>query len=252
MLLGGENTEPILQPARPWKTSFFGTFSLPKDKNDIIKRLESNVLFYQSNYLIITMIVAFFNLLTKPIALLLGPCVGAMFYVAFYKKSNDIEIGKIRLSKNVIIIGISIVVMALILLSGAYFNLFASYIMSSLIILSHLVFRDRNIRSKLDITSTGTKIFDPDEMLRRSAQSQFQAPSAQFSNASVTSASGTSYQPPASTAAPPTTTWAPPVPAAADENEKAARKEKQKLMRQRIKEQYGMSKDDAATTLKKD
>lgn len=58
-MLGAERfTQPMLQPVRPWG-EFFGKCTIPTP-GIIIKRVEDNIMFYQTNYLIVSIFCLIF------------------------------------------------------------------------------------------------------------------------------------------------------------------------------------------------
>ena len=135
--------------------------------------------------------------------------------------------------------------------------------------MTHVSLRDRNIRAKLDASSSVNKIFDPDEMLRkdterRSAQQPYSAyntgmttgssfapvqhhapPVQQPSYGSNTNWSGIASTSPTLSASPPTVS-----PVGAEQGSQADRRDKQKQMRQRIREQYGLYPTESAAETK--
>jgi len=63
MLSGHEEEKPGLSPVRPWRT-FFKNLKFPKwTLEDVQNRIQTNVQFYQTNYVIICgLIIAIFSL----------------------------------------------------------------------------------------------------------------------------------------------------------------------------------------------
>lgn len=126
--------------------------------------------------------------------------------------------------------------------------------------MTHVSLRDRNIRAKLDASSSVNKIFDPDEMLRKDTERRSAQQSYNAYNTGMTT--GSSFAPvqhhaPAPVLQQPNSTWSgiastsptlsasPPTVSPMGESQ-ADRRDKQKQMRQRIREQYGLYPTESA------
>ena len=111
-MLGYEsNVHPVIQPARPWG-EFFGKMTVPSSSL-LFKRLEDNVLYYQTNYLMIALLVQLlvmfvvkkkiyklFSRISHSVVLFLVPIYLLLFYITFIRKASDIIIANKRISKN--------------------------------------------------------------------------------------------------------------------------------------------------------
>ena len=125
ILLGGESYEPILPPTRPW-TEFFGTVGVPS-----VKRLESNILYYQSNYLVISLLISLLSILFYRIVVIVGPIIVFMFHFCFYRQAGEVKVGKFRITKNMVLLSSSVATVFFILITGHWKNLIASYFVST-------------------------------------------------------------------------------------------------------------------------
>jgi hypothetical protein len=125
-LLGGESYEPLLPPTRPW-SEFFGRMTVPS-----FKRFESNILYYQSNYLVVSMLLALLSILFTKIVLIVGPLVLFMFHFCFYRQSGEVKVANLRITKNMVLISSSVITVVLNLISGHWKNLVVAYFVSSI------------------------------------------------------------------------------------------------------------------------
>lgn len=133
-LLGGEREEPVLPPTRPWATEFFGKFGIPS-----INRLESNVLYYQANYLVLSLIILLASISYTILVLIIAPINVYMFHFCFFRQSGEMRLfGRVRITKNMVLLSTAIFSVFLILFTGYWKNLIASYAITTFGMLRHI------------------------------------------------------------------------------------------------------------------
>jgi hypothetical protein len=234
-LLGGEREEPLLPPARPWATEFFGKFGLPS-----LNRLESNVLYYQANYLVLSLMILLVCISYTRLVLIIAPVQIFMIHFCFFRQSGEMRLfRRVRITKNMVLLSTAVFSVFLILVAGYWKNLIASYATTTFVMGMHMLTRDRQAGRQKTPMSTN-RIFDPDEMLRNEMMNNAYTTSANFhANIGNSLDSSQPNRPPnpheiprrdfmqSNTATSRIT-----------DNVKA---EKQKQIRQRVREQYGLS-----------
>eukprot|EP01080_Neovahlkampfia_damariscottae_P002182 gene2182-2046_t len=162
--------KPGLSPVRPWR-SFFSNLKFPKwTLEDLQNRITTNVIFYQTNYIIISgIIVALFSLFTTPIALVVISVILFMWWFFFIYHTGDLYIRAInlRIRKNYVAIFLTVVTVALSFFSGSHSTFRASSSIASVVILFHSIFKSNELIKVRRITTeddSSNQRWDPESI----------------------------------------------------------------------------------------
>lgn len=140
----------VTKSVRPWKE--FLIISKPPTTGDVIvKKIQTNVVYYQSNYLMLMTIFMLFSLLTSPSCLFLFALLGAGW--AFLLKKNEdpsymLVIAGVPLGKQQRMIGAALVSSILILIFAGSLIMYV-FGMSALAVGAHAVLNDSTAPEQL-------------------------------------------------------------------------------------------------------
>ena len=127
-LLGGEKYVPLLPPLRPWQSEFLGPMMRPS-----IHRVETNINYYVSNYLVLCTVVLLISVFFTGVALIVCPVIGYMIYFTMIRQANEMVLGgKVNVTKNMVLIASSCLCVLLVIFTGHWKNLVVSYAVSTL------------------------------------------------------------------------------------------------------------------------
>ncbi|KAG2381727.1 hypothetical protein C9374_006111 [Naegleria lovaniensis] len=248
------DVEPMLPPLRPMR-EFFAYTSLTHHTTPLSRRILDSLTFYQTNYLLINMIVLVICLMNSYLIFVVAPLVFSLFFFLAYHKSDFVAFGRIKVTKNLAIIACLASLLLIVLFAAKYSILFMGYVFTVIVVSTHSALTDRKRSQPTVNHATANRIFDPEEIIRRDEmQRSYQGIGSGYSQASntyggfstsnrfntaVPSSTINSYEPPSSTNS------------TIDEQQQQSmgdsrasreeRKEKIKQQaRQRIKENYGL------------
>jgi len=248
------DVEPMLPPLRPMR-EFLAYTSISGHKQPIQNRLLDNLTFYQTNYLLINMIMLVLGLMFSYLIIIVAPlCFSIFFFLAYYKQDHVIAFRRFKITKNFAIISGLVALVILVVFSGQYKTLFVGYFLTMFTVLGHAALTDRK-RSQPSYNEQGrssptSKIFDPEELIRREEMQRrsFQpvgvSSGASYSSSNRFSAPGQpSYEQTSFESGEQSTGVSSSVGGDSMSDSKASReakREKNKQTRQRIKENYGL------------
>ncbi|EFC46328.1 hypothetical protein NAEGRDRAFT_79154 [Naegleria gruberi] len=231
------DVEPLLPPLRPLR-EFLAYTSLRNHKQPLRARILDSITFFQTNYLLINMIMLclpmLFSYLFFPVLIL---ALSLFFFLAYHKSDNIIVLRRIKVTKNLAILTCLFALVLLVLVSGMYTTLFVGYIFTVFFVMSHACLTDRRRTQpsfQQDDSNGASRIFDPEEIIRRDEMQRrnFQQPMTGYSTSNRFMTPGTiqptSYEPTSSDAS------------TTEDDSKRYKKEKIEQTRKRIKENYGL------------
>ncbi|KAL9643494.1 hypothetical protein ABK040_010108 [Willaertia magna] len=251
--------EHLLPPLRPL-SEFLAYTSVRGHKSPLKNRFVDNILFYQTNYLLINMFILVLSVSLSPLVFIIAPLVFSTFYFLVYHKTNHfILFNRIRITKNATILSCLFILVALVIASGRWGSLFIGYLSTMFTILGHASLTDRKRQSTLyneNVNTPSNRIFDPEELIKRDEMERrrFQqvntpttvgySTSNRYNTPSPTNATFSSVSPNSNISTTPnvgvSTTNAESSDVTESKASREARREKLKQTRQRIKENYGL------------
>lgn len=148
-----------LKELQPWD-EFFTGFKPPKSwtREDVEKRVVTNFLQYRTNYVLACMGVVVLSLVTSPaLILVLLLCAGLWFYVMVVK-AGSIVIGDSEYDETKKAIACGGATLMLLVLFGQLLKLLGIFALCAILVGLHLLFRQRNMKSKFNRLAEETKL----------------------------------------------------------------------------------------------
>lgn len=127
---------------RSWREMFdFHAFKLPSSTDEAVSRIKTNFAYFQMNYAIGVLLVIFLSLISQPISLIvLVAITAAWLYFYFLRDEPIVVFGRIITDQNVMI-GLSVITIVLLLLTGATTNILSSLLVGVVVVLIHAAVR---------------------------------------------------------------------------------------------------------------
>ncbi|KAF0985116.1 hypothetical protein FDP41_000155 [Naegleria fowleri] len=253
------DVEPMLPPLRPMR-EFFAYTSLTHHSTPLSRRMLDSLTFYQTNYLLINMIVLVICLMNSYLIFVVAPLVFSLFFFLAYHKSDFVAFGRIKVTKNLAIIACLVSLLLIVLFAAKYSVLFVGYVFTVVVVSVHSALTDRKRSQPTVNHATANRIFDPEEIIRRDEmQRSYQgigsssysssayggfSTSNRFNTTVPTSSTINSYEPPSSSGVGTTSSSLLDDQQQSMGDSRASREERKEKVkqqaRQRIKENYGL------------
>ena len=143
---------------RPW-SEFAAVFKPPQFTSKYIEqRMVTNMLYYRTNYFLITLAICLIKILISPSLLITMILCSTFTFYAKYMLKAPIKAGEVVINedqKNLGIIGINVLTL---LIMGALVEICWMFLYSFLVCLFHMTMRPRNVGSKTNKTYEELKL----------------------------------------------------------------------------------------------
>ncbi|KAM7476042.1 hypothetical protein LguiB_023285 [Lonicera macranthoides] len=137
-----ERLKSGLGARRPWKQMFnFRSIGLPSGFGDAIKRIKTNIGYFQMNYVILVLFILFLSLLWHPISLIVFVAMMAAWLFLYFLRDEPLVILNRTISDRVVMIILAVLTIVLLLLTHATLNILVSLLIGVVLVLVHSAFR---------------------------------------------------------------------------------------------------------------
>ncbi|KMZ71255.1 PRA1 (Prenylated rab acceptor) family protein [Zostera marina] len=147
--IGVDLTEIIGKEAfssrRPWKEVIHGNaFNLPCSSiSDLYLRIQTNILYFKMNYVIIALFIMFFGLICFPFSLFTFSVMLVLWHFLYLVRADADDIvvfGKV-VSNRMVLVGLSTFTVVVLILTGTIWDILWSSVVVVAVVLLHAVFR---------------------------------------------------------------------------------------------------------------
>lgn len=119
----------------------FRSISLPGSFRDSIGRVKTNIAYFRMNYAIVVLLIVFLSLLWHPISLIVFIVLMAVWLFLYFLRDEPLVIFHRTINDRVVLIILSILTIALLLLTGATVNILVALLVGVVLMLLHAAFR---------------------------------------------------------------------------------------------------------------
>ncbi|KAK8970449.1 PRA1 family protein F3 [Platanthera guangdongensis] len=127
---------------RPWTVLVHAhAFSLPPSLRETYLRIRVNAGYFAMNYTIVVLLIVFLGLLWHPISLIVFIVMMASWLFLYFLRDDPVVIFGRTINDLYVLIVLSIVTLALLLLTGAIANILISLLIGVVVVLAHSAFR---------------------------------------------------------------------------------------------------------------
>ncbi|KAI3684195.1 hypothetical protein L6452_33415 [Arctium lappa] len=137
-----ERIQTGLGTQRPWKPMFdLHAIGIPHGFSDAISRIKTNFGYFRMNYALIVLIILFLSLLWHPISLIVFVISMAAWLFFYFLRDEPLVIFHRTVDDRVVLALLSVVTLALLLLTGATMNILSAVLIGLVVVVIHAVFR---------------------------------------------------------------------------------------------------------------
>ncbi|VVA97530.1 unnamed protein product [Arabis nemorensis] len=131
-----------LATRRPWRVMFdFHSMNLPRGVSAAFSRIKTNLAYFQTNYAIVVLIAIFLSLIKHPTSLIVFTVLGFVWVFLYFLRDEPIKIFRFQIDDSMVLIGLSVITIVLLLLTGVTFNVVGALLIGAVVILIHAVIR---------------------------------------------------------------------------------------------------------------
>nr|GEV01584.1 PRA1 family protein D-like [Tanacetum cinerariifolium]GEW32924.1 PRA1 family protein D-like [Tanacetum cinerariifolium] len=135
-------TATIRHSIQPWPTFFSpSSLSLPLSLQSLSNRFTANLLFFRGNYVIISLLIFILSLITHPFTAVFFIILIAAWVFLFFARDDPFVVFDFELGDKVVLIGLGVVTVVGVAVSGIWWNLLVSVLVSGLVVSLHAVLR---------------------------------------------------------------------------------------------------------------
>ncbi|KAG0463935.1 hypothetical protein HPP92_020004 [Vanilla planifolia] len=137
-----ERGRSALSSRRPWRELVHRhAFSLPQSLGDTYLRIRTNAGYFSMNYVIVILLVVFLSLLWHPISLIVFIAAMAAWLFLYFLREDPVVLRGRTIDERYVLIVLSVVTLALLLLTNATANILISLLLGIFVVLVHATFR---------------------------------------------------------------------------------------------------------------
>ncbi|KFK38720.1 hypothetical protein AALP_AA3G151200 [Arabis alpina] len=131
-----------LATCRSWRTMFdFHSMNLPRGVSAAFSRIKTNIAYFQTNYAIVVLLIIFFSLIEHPTSLIVFTVLGFVWIFLYFLRDEPIKVFRYQIDDKTVLIGLSVITIGLLLLTGVTFNIIGALLIGAVVILIHAVVR---------------------------------------------------------------------------------------------------------------
>lgn len=137
-----ERGRAALGTRRPWREMVHRhAFGVPPSLGDAYLRIRTNAAYFTTNYAIVILLVLFLSLLWHPISLIVFMVMMAVWLLLYFLRDEPLVLFHRTIGERVVLIVLSVVTIALLLLTHATLNILVSILIGLVVVLLHAAFR---------------------------------------------------------------------------------------------------------------
>ncbi|CAH1442472.1 unnamed protein product [Lactuca virosa] len=137
-----ERIQTGLGVSRPWKQMFdLHSINIPHGFADAISRIKTNFGYFRMNYALIVLVILFLSLLWNPISLIVFVVSMAAWLFLYFLRDEPLVIFHYTIDDRVVLAVLSVVMVVLLLLTGATMNIILSVLIGLAVVVVHAALR---------------------------------------------------------------------------------------------------------------
>ncbi|XP_024961205.1 PRA1 family protein D-like [Cynara cardunculus var. scolymus] len=134
-------TAEIRHAIRPWFDDFLSSFTLPLSFHELSLRLQKNLYTFRGNYTIISLLIFILTLIFRPIAAIVFLLIIAAWIYLFFARDEPLVVFDFEIGDRLVLISLTLITIVSVAVSGVWWNLFLTILISALLICLHAILR---------------------------------------------------------------------------------------------------------------
>jgi hypothetical protein len=131
-----------LATRRPWRAMFdYHSVGLPRGVSAAFSRIKTNIVYFQTNYAIVALIVLFLSLIQHPISLIVFTVLIFVWVFLYFLRDEPIKVFGYQIDDRTVLGVLSVITVLLLFLTGATFNIIGALLVGAVLVLIHAAFR---------------------------------------------------------------------------------------------------------------
>ncbi|XP_051142931.1 PRA1 family protein E-like [Andrographis paniculata] len=128
---------------RPWRELFGSgaSYSVPYSYTEFQSRLNCNLKHFRVNYAMIALLVLFLSLVYHPISMIVFILISVLWLLLYFSRTEPIVVLNFSVDDRVVMIGLGLVTIAILAVTGVWLNVLVSVLISAAVIGLHAAFR---------------------------------------------------------------------------------------------------------------
>nr|XP_043629004.1 PRA1 family protein D-like [Erigeron canadensis] len=131
----------IRHSIRPWLSDFLTNFTLPLSISSLSNRFTSNIYTYRGNYAIITIIIFILTLIFRPFTAVMFLFIISSWVYLLIARDEPLVLFDFEIGDRLVLIGLSVVTIVAVAVSGVWWKLFVSGLISGLVVSLHAILK---------------------------------------------------------------------------------------------------------------
>ncbi|CAI0465594.1 unnamed protein product [Linum tenue] len=167
--------QSLTSVCRPWPLFLDLTaVNFPSPLTDANARVTQNLTFFRANYAIIVLLIFFFSLVTRPLALLAFFIVLVAWVVLYFSRDEPMSIFGFEINDLVVLVGLVIASVVVFSVAGIWVNVIAAGAIAAGLVLLHAALRstDDLVADEFEASPYGNLLSDDDDTPGGGAYSQ--------------------------------------------------------------------------------
>ncbi|CAH8316284.1 unnamed protein product [Eruca vesicaria subsp. sativa] len=131
-----------LATRRPWRVMFdFHSMTLPRSLSDAFSRIKNNLVYFQTNYAIVFLVVIFLSLIKHPTSLIVLTVLVFVWIFLYFLRDEPIKLFSYQVDDKYVLVCLSVVTIVLLFLTNATVNIAVALLVGAVLVLIHAVVR---------------------------------------------------------------------------------------------------------------
>ncbi|CAG7877650.1 hypothetical protein BRARA_E02746 [Brassica rapa] len=131
-----------LATRRPWRVMFdFHSVGIPRGLSDAFSRIKKNLLYFQTNYAIVFLVVIFLSLIKHPTSLIVLTVLVFVWIFLYFLRDEPIKLFSYQVDDKTVLVCLSVITIVLLFLTNATLNIAGALLIGAVLVLIHAVVR---------------------------------------------------------------------------------------------------------------
>ncbi|ESQ48630.1 hypothetical protein EUTSA_v10021584mg [Eutrema salsugineum] len=132
-----------LATRRPWRVMFdFHSMGIPRGGvSDAFSGIKKNLVYFQTNYAIVVLIVLFLGLIKHPTSLIVLTVLVFVWVFLYFLRDEPIKLFRYQIDDRTVLLSLTLLTIILLFLTNATLNIVGACLVGAVLILIHAVVR---------------------------------------------------------------------------------------------------------------
>ncbi|KAE8680992.1 hypothetical protein F3Y22_tig00111356pilonHSYRG00158 [Hibiscus syriacus] len=142
ILQAREQIGSIVGSRRKWEDMIkIHALNLPPNVNEAARRIQTNVVFFKTNYVIVVALLLFLTLLLHPVSLIIIAIIAGAWLLQYFLRDNPLLIYGFVIDRSTIITVLTLFTIAMVFLTDLMNNIMTGVFFGLTVVLLHGLFR---------------------------------------------------------------------------------------------------------------